>query len=122
MEAVEASSETHFDVAEQCTINPCIRACIELAGERVRALRYLTSVTRGRDEICVGDWILLTTTNELMPPAIACVSLLMEVHLLDNQAVASTAVRIWCDKHVVLSQVTTCSDTDIWLRYLCASG
>jgi hypothetical protein len=29
-DTVEASSETHFDVAEQCTINPCIRACIEL--------------------------------------------------------------------------------------------
>ena len=70
-----------------------MRHLLQLEAERPVSVRYLKSVTRGRDEVRVQDYVLLHDAQPGQPARGAQIAQMVQVQIRGSM---STVIRMWC--------------------------
>ena len=90
---VEPSSEYYLDLELLAKTSDLVRLLLQLEAERPVSVRYLKSVTRGRDEVRVHDYVLLHDAQPGQPARVAQIAQMVQVQIRGSM---SAVIRMWC--------------------------
>lgn len=94
---VDANSEWYSDVESLAKRSRLIRALVSTAADAtlsdLRSARFLRRVTRGRDEVKCGDWLVVRQQG--MPARVGRVEQMAQCNM---RGVSSSVIRLWCEQ------------------------
>ena len=94
---VDANSEWYSDVESLAKRSRLIRALVSTAADAtlsdLRSARFLRRVTRGRDEVKCGDWLVMRQQG--MPARVGRVEQMAQCNM---RGVSSSVIRLWCEQ------------------------
>ena len=94
---VDANSEWSSDVESLAKRSRLIRALVSTAADAtlsdLRSARFLRRVTRGRDEVKCGDWLVMRQQG--MPARVGRVEQMAQCNM---RGVSSSVIRLWCEQ------------------------
>jgi hypothetical protein len=87
------ASEFKTDVGAVAAQSQLVRGLLTLPGEPPESLRFLKSVSRGPEEVRLGDWVLLEQVGARV--MVGCVDQMIQVSFKDE---ANSFIRMWCSQ------------------------
>ena len=108
---VEPSSEVLYDVLELKSTSKIVNALVQL-GQTPAFVRLLSAVTRDRETVRVGDWVILRQI-EATPHA----GFVEEIMECGRHGCALSYVRLWCSQ---LKEVHEEVDGTVWAHADCS--
>ena len=108
---VVPTSELTYEVLELQSTSKIVNALVQLK-EMPAFVRLLSAVTRDRDTVRLGDWVILRQAEAT--PYAGCVEEIMEC---GRHGAALSHVRLWCSQ---LKEVHEEIDGTVWAHAACS--